>query len=71
MIGIERRIEELKKQILEQEEILRNEKRMKKLLSLRFDKLIKGDSFYMKNQSNLTNQKDLINLKEDKTPKNL
>lgn len=61
MIGIERRIEELKKQILEQEEILRNERRMKKLLSLRFDKLIKGDSFYMK--SNLTNQKDLINLK--------
>ena len=69
MIGIERRIEVLKKQILEQEEILRNERRMKRLLSLRFDKLIKGDSFYMK--SNLTNQKDLINLKEDKKTKKL
>jgi hypothetical protein len=67
MNGIERRIEELKKQILEQEEILRDEKRMKNILSKRFDKLIKGDSFYMK--SNLTNQKDLINLKEDKNKK--
>lgn len=68
MKGIERRIEELRKQILEQEEILRNEKRMKNIINKRFDKLIKGDNFYMnKSQSNLTSQNKLTKINEDKT----
>ena len=68
MKGIERRIEELRKQILEREEILRNEKRMKNIINKRFDKLIKGDNFYMnKSQSNLTSQNKLTKINEDKT----
>jgi hypothetical protein len=44
MNNIERRIEILKRQIQEQEEFLRNEKRMKTLLSKRFDRMLNWDN---------------------------
>lgn len=66
MNSLEKRIQILKKQILEQEEYLRTEKMMKNLLIRKFSKMLKADNPYSnKPQSNLTNQNDLINISEN------
>ena len=65
----ERRIEVLKKQIEEQEQLIREEKIIKKLIRRRFDRMLKV--VQNNNSPNLTIQNDLINLNENKTPKNI
>jgi hypothetical protein len=65
----ERRIEVLKKQIEEQEQLIREEKIIKKLIRRRFDRMLKV--VQNNNSPNLTIKNDLINLIENKTPKKI
>lgn len=68
MSFLERRIEVLKKQIEEQEQIIREEKMIKNLMRREIDKRL--NVVENKNPHNLTNQNYLINLFENKTNKN-
>jgi hypothetical protein len=68
MSFLERRVEVLKKQIEEQEQIIREEKMIKNLMRREIDKRL--NVVENKNPHNLTNQNYLINLFENKINKN-